>query len=177
MQGLDSATAVSLGRQAQKHAAQLQEGGSHWQRRRRARPAEPAAAQVLLPCVLSRAAADRAAALLMLEADLRGRPELHALLHSSGWTGPATAHTAGAAAAHPGRHNEQHALWRRLERGTAQAAGGGEGGDGEAAAGGGGKKQAKRHRPGRSLSAEERLVLGILSDPRFDFAAKTALPV
>jgi hypothetical protein len=34
----------------------------------------------------------------------------------------------------------------------------------------------RRRRPGRRLSQEERLVLGILGDPRFGFAALTALP-
>ncbi len=179
---------ASLGRQARRHGAQLRESGSHWQRGRRGRPApqpDQAARQVLLPCVLSRGAMDRASALLMLEADLRGRPELHALLHSSGWTWPAEAGAAGAHAGHLGRHNEQHALWRRLERSLAQAMGGGEGADGQAegeqprqpAATGGSRREQRRHRQGRSLSAEERLVLGILSNPRFDFEARTALPV
>jgi hypothetical protein len=34
----------------------------------------------------------------------------------------------------------------------------------------------KRHRQGRRLSAEERLVLGVLSDPRFSLAERMALP-
>ncbi|KAL4440032.1 hypothetical protein ABPG75_003033 [Micractinium tetrahymenae] len=196
--GLDAATMTSLGRQARKHGRQLRDSGGQRRRGRRAQQAQQAeqaqqaAQQVLLPCVLSRAAVVRASALLMLEADLRGRPELQALLHKSGWTGPATAGSAGTHAGHAehaehhlGRHNEQHALWQRLERSLAQV--GGEGADAAAApeqlqqqhaeAAAGSKKKLKRHRQGRSLNAEERLVLGILSDPRFDFAAKTALPL
>lgn len=191
---------ASLGRQARRHGQQLRESGGHRRRGRRAGQAEQAgqgeaaARQVLLPCVLSRAAVDRASALLALEADLRGRPELHALLHASVWKGPASARAAGSPVGHAeheghlGRHSAHHVLWQRLERALTQTGGGDEGADADAAAeqaqqselatgNSSSRKKKRRHRPGRTLSAEERLVLGILSDPRFDFAAKTALPL
>ena len=190
-QALDAASMRQLGRQAQKLGKQLaaQSGGG------RRSAAGQGSSATLLPCVLSRPAVERAAALLHLEAELRGRPELAVLLERSEWPhrqgSGATAGDAADAADgqqyRPGRHNEQHMLWQRLER-AAALGGGASNGDaaaspgaaappfGEAEGDAAVRKQRRQRRQGRHLSAEERLVLGILSDPRFDYASRTALP-
>jgi hypothetical protein len=174
VQPLDAATLAALGRQAKRRGAQLAA----------ARGAGRRDAAALLPCVLSKASLEKAGALLLLEAELRGHPELRPLLGRHAPTQPP--HGAGAGAGEGqhqrgdgelqqapaqghGRHTEQHQLWRRLER-AMDAAGDGGGG------GGGAIMARRRRRPGRRLSQEERLVLGILGDPRFGFAALTALP-
>ncbi|EFN52867.1 hypothetical protein CHLNCDRAFT_58740 [Chlorella variabilis] len=208
-QALDVATMETLGHQAKKHSDQLLSGGGAGtggskaaSRRRRQRGAE-AQGGVLLPCVLSKAALDRAAALLLLEADLRGHPELLLLLGKGSTPAAAQPAPAAAVAALPalgqereedgerqqqeqqaaaGRHNEQHQLWHRLERalavvelGQAQAADAAAATAAADAQRAGAEAQLRRRRQGRRLSPEERLVLGILSDPRFDYGARTAL--
>ena len=191
LQPLDAATMAQLGRQSKKNVSALVEASTTCGKTRRGRKnwwRQAQAGSLLLPCVVPRAAVDRAAQLLMLEADLRGRPELHALLERSDWPPPghggagaaADAGAGAAAGGEPvlGRHS--HHLWQRLERAAGQAEGGAADAAAAAAAAAGGKAgQAgarKRKGKGRVLSAEERLVLGILSDPRFDYAGRTVLP-
>lgn len=188
---------TALGRQSKRRGQELQGTAPARGRKKQKRPSDG-----LLPCVLPRAAADRAAALLMLEADLRGRPELRLLLERSGWPAhgrqestssggasggglqPGSGNGNGSGEPAVGRHHQQHHLWQRLER---VALGGEEAA--EAAAADAGRAAAaepsrfeppqprgRKHGKGRVLSAEERLVLGILSDPCFDFATRTALP-
>jgi hypothetical protein len=202
-----------LGSQAKLHGEVLQAAGPpHSQGggsgRRRRPELQPGA---LLPCVLPKAAMDRAAHLLLLEADLRGHPELRLLLGNlagaaSGQQGDMQQHArivmiSGNGSGEEerqqlpqlGRHNQQHQLWQQLLR-TIGASSNGQQRDGEAAAPATAEQEAEaqqatqqqqqeqRHRhsrkrpQGRSLAGEERLVLGILSDPRFGFAAKTELP-
>ena len=152
LQSLDAATMGKLGSQAKRHGEVLQaagpppsQGGGSSSRRRRPEQ-QPGA---LLPCVLPKAAMDRAAHLLLLEADLRGHPELRRLLgNSSGLT-----------------NGQQGDMQQHARIVMVSGNGSGE------------ERQQHRRRPqGRSLGGEERLVLGILSDPRFGFAAKTELP-
>ncbi|KAI3431678.1 hypothetical protein D9Q98_004724 [Chlorella vulgaris] len=209
-QSLDAATLASLSPQGKKHSEELQSAiAGSTQKRRRSGERERAAGppDVLLRCVLSKAAVERAAALLMLEADLRGQPELQPLLGKGG-----PPHSTARAAhrqlqpqhveagmvnsealepeqvpegvllppqqppAQPGQ------LWRRLEQAFAgEAADVDDISDVAAAAAVAAEVVAaqtklQRRRRGRKLSAEECLVLGILSNPRLGFAQATSLP-
>lgn len=222
-QPLDATMMQQLGRQAKKHGQQLRESGGGRRRRKRgsASPAEPAsgaadAEQPLLPCVLARSCTERAAALLHMEAELRGRPELQQLLERSGWPGtvtPAFPLAAGVSGgdggselhgqqpeqqaqqppqpreadqAHQrlGRHPLHHLLWQRLERAAGSAGSSKPGAADEAAEAADGEAEPlvaaelpqRKHGKRRALSPEERLVLGILSDPRFDYRGRTTLP-
>jgi hypothetical protein len=210
VQSLDAATLASLSPQGKKHSEELQSAiAGSTQKRRRSGERERAAGppDVLLRCVLSKAAVERAAALLMLEADLRGQPELQPLLGKGG-----PPHSTARAAhrqlqpqhveagmvdsealepeqvpegvllppqqppAQPGQ------LWRRLEQAFAgEAADVDDIPDVAAAAAVAAEVVAaqtklQRRRRGRKLSAEECLVLGILSNPRLGFAQATSLP-
>eukprot|EP00887_Chlorella_sp_A99_P000557 scaffold17.g557.t1 len=98
---------------------------------------QPSPRTVLLPCVLPKAALDKAAALLLAEAELRGK-ELP-------WE-------------RPPRHSAR----------AREAGGGGERGER-------GERGRKHSRRGRKVSAEEKLVLSILRDPRSGFAKATDL--
>lgn len=237
-QPLDADTMQQLGRQAKKHSQQLLHAVGGKRRRRGSGPADGAASSAvpekpLLPSVLTRPSIERAASLLHMEAELRGRPELQALLQHSGWAGkvaPAFRHAseggdgdslnhsthsaqqdqeqqqaAGEQAQHQlGRHSLHHTLWQRLERAAGVSGSGapneavdsnsGSTGSGEEQAGGAqADAQAdapdaaplpdslpeslpRKLRKRRALSPEERLVLGILSDPRFDYQGRTRLP-
>lgn len=240
-QPLDADTMKQLGRQAKKHSQQLLHAVGGKRRRRGSGPADGAASSAapekpLLPSVLTRPSIERAASLLHMEAELRGRPELQALLQHSGWAGkvaPAFRHAgdggdgdslkhsthlvqqdqeqqqaADEEAQHQlGRHSLHHTLWQRLERaagvsGDSRGSGaqndavdsnsGSTDSSGEQA-GGAADVQAdapdaaplpdslpeslpRKLRKRRALSPEERLVLGILSDPRFDYQGHTRLP-
>lgn len=187
LQPLDAGTMALLGRTSKKHAAELQDAASGRPTKSRGKRHSAAEGSVLLPCVVPRAAADRAAQLLMLEADLRGRPELKALLERNDWppprhgsSGDLDADAADGAGGEPalGRHN--HHLWQRLERAAGRVEGAAD--DAAAAAAKAGapsereqERERRRKARGRVLSAEELLVLGILSDPRWDYAGRTAL--
>ncbi|PRW33128.1 CCA-adding enzyme-like [Chlorella sorokiniana] len=233
---LDAGTMQQLGRQAKKHSAQLRQGVGSKRRRRGGGGAADGAApsstpeRPLLPSVLTRPSIERAASLLLMEAELRGRPELQALLERSGWPGKVSQpfrhnSESGDSGSHPhalqseqqeqrqeeqqaegeqsqpqhGRHSLHQTLWQRLERaagGSGNSSGGGTGGSAHGQPAGSSEEQGgaaadaqaeaegelvpeslpRKLRKRRALSPEERLVLGILSDPRFDYRGRTSLP-
>jgi len=90
LQPLDSDTMQQLGRQAKKHGEQLQQAVGGKRRRRGGGAAADSGAssgppeRPLLASVLTRSSIERAASLLHMEAERRGRPELQTLADDRG---------------------------------------------------------------------------------------------